>query len=678
MGGRRYAYSPALDGVRAIAMACIVVYHFGFDGLQGAWLGINLFFVLSAFLIVRLLVSEYDARGRIDILGFYRRRARRLLPALLIVLGTIAGWALFAAPADSRGRTGGDILATLGFVQNWRLIGQADPYFLDTAAPSMLRHAWTPAVEEQFYVVVPFLLVLLLRVLRRRGERVAALLALSGVVAVWTSVLGLHSASHLPRVYYGTDVRAQSLLVGAALGVLLARREGGDETPAADGRVRLAGLVGLAVTVGSFVLVGPYAGWLYNSGGLWLLSLAAAGLVLACAVGGNPVSQVLGWRPLAWVGRLSYGLYLWHWPIHLWLGDDRVAGSTLATGVVGIGLTFALATLSYLLVERRVIRGGVRALLPARAGLGAVVATSLVPLLVVALAGVNLLGSGSTPAVAAPGSSASAAPRSSATPTASATLDPLHRPDTAPTNPAVGPIPDIVAGQSAYVPGTTLRIALYGDSVALGMARGFPAASYPDVSIASVVQEGCDLLTDDIYWAKDILQPNRQECTWLKANWPAFVVEHRSQVMVAFVSPLLIVKHQLPDGTVVWLDDARYVRQVEDAFEELRSRARRSGVQRLVLVNNPCRPWLTADNWKVIDQDRRVIAEWKRPTRLNALVSDFARKHADVQIVDLYAAVCGPGRNGTVAGVPLTRDDIHFNPKATPAIWKFVLGQVRP
>lgn len=684
MAPSRYSYAPALDGVRGVSMVLFMAYHFGLSELTGMWVGINLFFVLSGFLIVRILTSEHSAHGGIDILGFYRRRVRRLGPALLLVLTSIAIWALFIAPEELRHRTGGDILATLAYVQNWRLLVLDDQYFADQGIPSPLRHAWTLSVEEQFYVLVPFLLLVLFRFVRSRRARAGVLFGLAGVSAVWSAVLGLHAMDDLPRLYYGTDVRAQSLLVGAGLGVLLARN-GGHEPRLSRPVVLAAGAIGLASTIWSYLFIGPYTGWMYNLGGLLLFSLGSAALVVACADPvGNVFARVLGWRPFAYAGRRAYGLYLWHWPIHLWLGNDCIAGSVLLTGALGVLLTFVVAALSYRFIERPVIRGGLRALLPARTPQGAVVAAGLVPLVVLAAIGIGPLRSGSAAlAAGAPPSAPSPTPSAAAgtaspspSPTTAATPDPLHRPDTAPTGGPTGPIPDLLPGQPAYVPGRPARIALYGDSIALGMARGFPAAAYPDVSIAPVVQEGCDLLADPVYWAKDILQPNRAECTWLKEHWPPFVAERRSEVMVAFVSPFLTLKRKLPDGSVIWLDDPRYVQQVEAALEQLRSRARQSGVRRLVLVNNPCRPWLSADNWKVIEQDPKVIGEWKRSTRLNALVENFAGQHSDVQVIDLAGAICGPGRDGTVAGVSLTRDDIHFNPKAAPTIWKFVLGEV--
>ena len=188
MAGAGRGYSPGLDGARGVFVVGFIAYHFGLSQLAGMWVVINHFFILSGFLIVRLLVQEYERHGDIDILAFYVRRARRLIPALLVVLAFVGLYGAFVAEGGQRRKVGGDMLATLGYVMNWRLILQGDEYFGDQGAPSPLRHAWTLAIEEQFYLVVPVLILLLFAVAgrRRRSLVVGALVVASLLAVLWT------------------------------------------------------------------------------------------------------------------------------------------------------------------------------------------------------------------------------------------------------------------------------------------------------------------------------------------------------------------------------------------------------------------------------------------------------------------------------------------------------------
>lgn len=232
-------YSPALDGLRGVFILLFIGYHFGLTELEGMWVTINLFFVLSGFLIVRLLTAEQSRYGSIDVWDFYKRRIRRLVPALLAMLLFVMAWGALAAPEGVRRKLGGDVLATLGYVMNWRLIEQGDQYFGTAGGASPLRHAWTLAIEEQFYLVAPLVLIALYVLFRNRRISIAVLLVGAVASAVWTAYLGFHDQSDYPRLYYGTDTRAQALFIGAAIGVLRAPKGQG---PAAGGPADAADL----------------------------------------------------------------------------------------------------------------------------------------------------------------------------------------------------------------------------------------------------------------------------------------------------------------------------------------------------------------------------------------------------------------------------------------------------
>ncbi|RQX06450.1 acyltransferase family protein, partial [Micromonospora globispora] len=221
----RIAYQPALDGVRALAVAAVLAFHGGVAALPGGFLGVDAFFVLSGFLITSLLLAEHRDAGRIDLVAFWGRRVRRLLPALLLVLVVVLLVSRQLMPGTELGALRWDALAALGYVANWRMANRGGDYFAATGSPSPLQHTWSLGIEEQFYLVWPLLLIVLLAwAARRRRLGVALLVILVGAVGSALAAALLFAPDAVDRVYYGTDTRAVALLVGAALAVLLARR----------------------------------------------------------------------------------------------------------------------------------------------------------------------------------------------------------------------------------------------------------------------------------------------------------------------------------------------------------------------------------------------------------------------------------------------------------------------
>jgi peptidoglycan/LPS O-acetylase OafA/YrhL len=380
-GHSRLSYLPALDGVRALAVLAVLCYHGGRSWAAGGFLGVDAFFVLSGFLITSLLLSEWGATGEIDLKAFWTRRARRLLPALFLVLGAVAVYAAVVAAPTELERIRGDGLASLFYVANWRFVVTSQSYFAQFDVPSPLRHFWSLAIEEQFYLVWPLIVVAFLR--WRRGA-VGALACCTAVGAVASAVA--MAAWYVPgqdpsRVYYGTDTRAQALLIGALLGMIWLRH------PVVTNAVGRAVLNGAALI--ALVLLGwcwstttDDADWLYR-GGFGVTAILVA-VVIASAVQprAGPVGRALSVTPLRVVGKISYGLYLWHWPVYVVLTPARVDLNDGALFAVRIVVTFALATLSYVLVERPIRLGAWRGL-RIRIATPAVVTAVLVALLVV-------------------------------------------------------------------------------------------------------------------------------------------------------------------------------------------------------------------------------------------------------------------------------------------------------
>ena len=363
-GRRALPRMPALEGLRAIAVLAVLLYHAEVSWIPGGFLGVDVFFVLSGFLITSLLLHEIDGTGRIRLRSFYRRRARRLLPALFLVL---IGAALLGVTVatDAATQLQRDIPAALTYVTNWVYISADLSYFDAVGRPPMLEHLWSLAVEEQFYLLWPVVLIL---AARRGGVPMVRRWAMIGAVAstLWMTVLSIRHGLPVPndpsRVYFGTDTHAMGLMVGAALATWWRPAD----VPSRTGIVHRLGvdivaLTGLLVLGWVFWQVSEYSGLLFR-GGFLLLSVLVAVVIVAVTHPASLVGRAMGRQPLRYLGQRSYGLYLWHWPVFV---VTRPGGDLAWDGwwaVVGrIGLTMLLAELSYRLVEDPIRRHGVGA-----------------------------------------------------------------------------------------------------------------------------------------------------------------------------------------------------------------------------------------------------------------------------------------------------------------------------
>ncbi len=368
------AYLPALDGVRAFAVLAVMAYHAGISSLSGGFLGVDTFFVLSGFLITTLLLREQLLTGSIRLGNFWARRARRLLPALLVVLLFVAGYAALIAPAGTYPTLRTDSLFTLFYTANWHFIFSGANYFNATGPPSPLTHTWSLAVEEQFYLVWPLVVLGLLTAFRRRPVRaLRVLLAVSllGALASAIEMGALWDGTNETRLYYGTDTHAQCLLAGAALAVLVilasrarARRLGLAEravtagAPWAATSIRSrrvlagAGVGGVVVTALLWTNANGDQWWLYHGG--FLLAAGATVAVLAASVldPKGAVARLLALGPLRYLGRISYGMYLWHFPLFLWLDHARTGLTTWPLFGLRVGVTVVVASASFYVVER--------------------------------------------------------------------------------------------------------------------------------------------------------------------------------------------------------------------------------------------------------------------------------------------------------------------------------------
>jgi peptidoglycan/LPS O-acetylase OafA/YrhL/lysophospholipase L1-like esterase len=348
-----------LDGIRALAVLAVVIFHIWPRWVPGGFLGVDVFFVISGFLITTLLVREGKNAGRVDLPAFWRRRARRLLPALFLV---VAVSVLLAAQVEKDLLVGMDrqALGALTFSSNWVELGAGANYF-DSTAPKLFATFWSLAVEEQFYLLWPMVLVCLVVVARnaRNCARMAVGLALvsAGLMAYW-----YHPGGNPTRVYYGTDTHLFGLMIGAAVafafagdvGIVASRRWG--RLRRWIGFVALAGLVAMMATVDGETAF-PYRG------GIALASLLTAVAVASLPGPSSSFVTLNRWRPLAWVGERSYGIYLWHWPVILILTEllppvAPGADAPATTALLAVIVTLGLAEASYDLIEMPIRRDG--------------------------------------------------------------------------------------------------------------------------------------------------------------------------------------------------------------------------------------------------------------------------------------------------------------------------------
>jgi peptidoglycan/LPS O-acetylase OafA/YrhL len=357
----RLPYLPGLDGLRAIAVLAVMLYHAGIGWLPGGFLGVEIFFVISGYLITALLLSEWRRDLAIDFRSFWLRRARRLLPALCLLLLVFLAFAVIRLP-DQVARLRGDAIASFFYVLNWSYIFRQQSYFEVIGRPSLFQHLWSLAIEEQFYLFWPPLLALGLRVLTRRRLLVALVVA-AAASSLWMAVL-YRPGVDPSRVYYGTDTRASGLLLGSALALGWAPWQPRERAaPALIGWLDRAGIGALLVLLLLFLRVDQAQAFLYR-GGFALLGLATATLIAGTiAPGARILPLLLDNRPLRWVGERSYSLYLWHWPIFTVTRpqlDLPLDGPPLL--ILRLGLTSLCAALSYRYVERPIRRGALRRL----------------------------------------------------------------------------------------------------------------------------------------------------------------------------------------------------------------------------------------------------------------------------------------------------------------------------
>lgn len=357
-----------LDGLRGIAVLAVLLYHADFTWAKGGFLGVDVFFVLSGFLITNLLLEEISSTGRIDRAEFYLRRMRRLFPALLLLLVVLMVLAAFVVP-DTAYVLGRDLPWALSFTLNWAQLLNGQSYFIDLGRPALLQHVWSLAIEEQFYVIWPLVLIGLHK-LRTAFRPSVFVIAFAGAIGSTWWMWHLADLNSMPipvdpsRVYFGTDTHVMGLLTGSALAALWQRDSlRARVTPDRKAVMTSLGLLTLGSLLWCFYTLDEMTPWLYR-GGFFVVSLITATLIVVAAHPASRIGLLLGTPVLRWLGNRSYGIYLWHWPIFNLLrpGVD-VTWPDAIVFAARIGLTLIVADASYRLLELPIRQGRIRSTL---------------------------------------------------------------------------------------------------------------------------------------------------------------------------------------------------------------------------------------------------------------------------------------------------------------------------
>ncbi len=506
---------PFLDGIRAFAVIAVLLYHAGVPGVDGGLLGVDVFFVLSGFLITTLLCEERLVQGTIHLGSFWAGRARRLLPALFVLLIGVAAYAWVFRNSVSVSSIRGDSIATLLYVANWRFVFSAQGYFMQSMTPSPLLHMWSLGVEEQYYLVWP---LFALCVLRHRRPQCLAWVAGAGAAGSACLMASMYLAGFsTSRLYYGTDTRAQALLVGSVLGALGSQREWRVVSPewARTSRGRLMGAVLGTVGVGSLFWawhdLNGQGAFLYE-GGFLLVALAAGAVITTVTSWRTSVfARLLSLRPIRYIGRISYGLYVYHWP--LFLAIDHAHTDLSGPGLLAARLatTFAAAVVSFHLVEQPIRLGrlarGWRGL--TFAGGGALVTAGLVVAATIP-----------TAAAAIPKGSAQSPTGLSATERRALT------------------------GAHAFT-SNPVRFLLVGDSVAVtgGIGLSANAVAHFGVKVDNKADLGCDL--DNLSRVGGVIYktPPGVNCGSWRSLWRETIAEHPATVVGVLLGRFEVADH---------------------------------------------------------------------------------------------------------------------------------------
>jgi peptidoglycan/LPS O-acetylase OafA/YrhL len=628
--GARSKGIPALDGVRAVAVALVLAEHGGIPGVSGGFLGVDVFFVLSGFLITSLLLDELGRTGRIALTGFWIRRARRLLPALIVmVLAVVAARAIF--PPEATASLRDDAVAAFFWVANWAFVAQRTDYFSQGSAPSPLQHTWSLGVEEQYYLLWPLLLIAVVTLIGARARWAAFALATAGAVGSAAAAILLASDAGVNRVYFGTDTRAQALLVGAAAAALLVR----DWSVLTDGgtmiRRRWGRWVAAAFSVIGVAMLAALAHFATGSArefraGLLLVVAVAAVLVVAPVAldQGGLVARALAWRPLVWLGAISYGVYLWHWPIFLALNGERTGWSGWRLFALRCAATVAVAAASWWLLEQPIRRWR----------------PVIVPMLPLA---------GATAATAA-------AVTMLVLPVGARPTDTPMGPDVDSAALVEREVPVEVTSPSGQRAPGTRTVAVFGDSVAWTLMRYLPQT--PGLSFDNYTTIGCGIARGGPYRYVGETLNQKPECDAWPRRWSQRIKHDRPDVVLLVVGRWEVVD-RVSEGDWTHIGNDAYDAYLRGELKQALDILTSTGA-RVVVTTEPYNRRGERPDGSLYPEDQPARAD-----RWNALLRSVIGKRPDVTLLDLNKKLCPDGYyTNKVDGIRMRIDGVHPTPEA--------------
>ncbi|MGH2882503.1 MAG: acyltransferase family protein [Solirubrobacteraceae bacterium] len=721
------AHWGGLDGLRGIAVAAVLLYHGGVTWAKGGFLGVEVFFVLSGFLITSLLLAEWGRKTTITLGAFWARRARRLLPALFCLVAVIGLYYAVAGSAQAIPGLKGDGISALTYYSNWHQIAAGSSYFAASGPVSPLEHTWSLAIEEQFYLVWPILLggVLWLasRGMRRPEDGRRPLVVLLGVTvagvvasAVDTALL-FDGGRHLDRVYYGTDTRAASLLIGASLAIgmaiwraspgratagggveRVADRAGATAAGPADtgvdaevGRRRLpapssptgrmlgaGALLAFAGVLAAIGIVGGSDAWLYPYGLLVLDGAVLLMIVAAVAFPASLAARALAIRPLRAVGTISYGLYLWHFPLFLWLSADAIGVSGTELLLVRLAVTLAVSIASYFLIEqpirqRRRPTWVVRALTPLAAG-GAVAALLLASAADELPVGVPAAATLPQPPPQLRGHDGSCTLTLKDTPTVGEAPVPAGK-ETKFVYNALGYHQLTWSGSATKTFNTCppKRVLMVGDSLAFTL--GVPWLGDEErygVQLANAARLGCAFTTQGELDVDGTWEAQSTGCPTAPEDW----AKEASAINAQMVVVELGYRDQLDwniNGHVVHLGQPAFDTYVQNQINRFVTLMAADGRKVLFLSI----PYTSPPNEP--DGSPAPAADPARHVLINSMLEAAARRHpSTVSVLDIDQTVSpGDHYNAKVNGQLCRFDGVHFSAYCSELLEPRVLGEVR-
>ena len=665
MSRRTIAYQPALDGVRAVAVLAVLLFHAGYGWMSGGYLGVSVFFTLSGFLITSLLLTEHRATGSVNAAAFYTRRARRLLPASLVCLVAVCVLAAFGA-WDGITKLRRDVLGALLQVFNWVKLASGESYADLTAAQAGLRrpldHYWSLAIEEQFYWLWPLAFLGIMWWCRRRGitpTRVvlalAVLASVSAPVIAW--VWGPDAA------YWATPARIAEILLGALAACVVSGR---DVPP----RAAAAAPVGLAALLVACVLFPDGHGPAYQ-GALPLVGVVSAITIVGLQVDG-PARRWLSAKPLVALGRISYGVYLFHWPVYVLI--DRQAWQLPAVVDLAVkwGITLAIAMASYLVVERPVRRS--EWLVPRRtlvSAIGASAVTAAAVLLVPNAA--KFYGVNTDQAAAASIDTASVPPLVTLSPSTPVTTSP------ATTSPATtSPVTTVQATSTSPSPTTTslvvpprpIRIVVVGDSTAEATGAGVVAwaAAHPEMAqVELVTGAGCGLFLDGYQDLAFGFRDVEATCgAYVHDVVPKKIARLQPDLVMVLTTVWDVLDRQLTkDGPVLSPTDPAMADAMQASLGTFTDELLTLGVPRVAWLLEPV-PLRTPT--AAVDQQ----AEPERHEALHGVIDRMAADRPAMKVIDLAGWVATQPFAADTAARP---DNVHWTTEVATKIAEQFLGQ---